>query len=124
DATIVTYGLGVQWAFEEALHQAEANGASLEVIDLRTLVPWDREMVLASVAKTNRLLVLYEATYTGGFGAEVAASIAEHGFYYLDAPPLRVAAEDLPVPFSRSLEDEIFSARARLRPAVEKLLAF
>lgn len=124
DATIVTYGLGVQWAFEEALHQAEANGASLEVIDLRTLVPWDREMVLASVAKTNRLLVLYEATYTGGFGAEVAASIAEHGFYHLDAPPLRVAAEDLPVPFSRSLEDEIFSARARLRPAVEKLLAF
>uniref|UniRef100_UPI000A85956A transketolase C-terminal domain-containing protein n=1 Tax=Rhodothermus marinus TaxID=29549 RepID=UPI000A85956A len=67
DATIVTYGVGVHWALEEAAWWAE-RGVSLEVIDLRTLIPWDREAVLASVQKTNRLLVLHEATRTAGFG--------------------------------------------------------
>lgn len=124
DATIVTYGLGVHWALEEAAHQQEANGVAIEVVDLRTLAPWDRETVLASLAKTNRVVILYEAAYTGGFGAEVAARIAEEGFTLLDAPPVRVAAEDLPVPFSINLEKEIFSAQSRLRPAVERVLAF
>lgn len=124
DATIVTYGLGVHWALEEAAYQQVKHGRSIEVIDLRTLVPWDRETVLASLAKTNRVLVLYEATYTGGFGAEVAARITEDGFSLLDAPPMRVAAEDLPVPFSINLEKEIFSAQARLRPTLEKLLDY
>jgi 2-oxoisovalerate dehydrogenase E1 component len=124
DATVVTYGLGVHWALEEATYQKETKGVSIEVIDLRTLAPWDRNTVLASLAKTNRLLVLYEATYTGGFGAEVAAEMAEAGFTDLDAPPVRVAAEDLPVPFARPLEREIFSAQPKLRPALERLLAF
>jgi 2-oxoisovalerate dehydrogenase E1 component len=124
DATIVTYGLGVHWALEAAAHQEETGGASIEVIDLRTLAPWDHEMVMDSLAKTNRVLVLYEATYTGGFGAEVAAEIAEVGFTALDAPPMRVAAEDLPVPFARPLERNIFSAQPKLRPALERLLAF
>jgi len=123
DATLVTYGLGVQWAQEEAAYQA-TRGVSLEVIDLRTLIPWDRGAVLASVARTNRLLLLHEASLTGGFGAEVAATIAEEAFSYLDAPPMRVAGEDLPVPFSSNLEQEIYSARPRLRPALEKLLAY
>ena len=123
DATIVTYGLGVHWALDEAAHQQE-KGISVEVIDLRTLVPWDRETVLASLAKTSRVVILYEATYTGGFGAEVAASIAEEGFTLLDAPPIRVAAEDLPVPFSINLEKEIFSAQPKLRPALERVLDF
>lgn len=124
DATIVTYGLGVHWALEEAGHQHDTSGASIEVVDLRTLAPWDRDTVLSSVAKTNRVLVLYEATYTGGFGAEVAAQIAEAGFKDLDAPPTRVAAEDLPVPFAKPLERDIFSAQSKLRPALERLLAF
>ena len=124
DATIVTYGIGVHWALEEAAHQAEANGASIEVIDLRTLVPWDRETVRASLEKTNRVLVLHEATRTGGFGAELAAELTEQHFTLLDAPPTRVAAEDLPVPFARPLEREIFSAESKLRPALERLLAF
>jgi 2-oxoisovalerate dehydrogenase E1 component len=124
DATIITYGLGVRWALEEAEHQQETNGASIEVIDLRTLVPWDRETVLASLAKTHRVLVLYEATYTGGFGAEVAARIAEEGFSHLDAPPMRVGGADLPIPFSINLERDIFSAQARLRPKLEALLRF
>jgi len=124
DATIVTYGVGVHWALAEAEHQAEANGVELEVVDLRTLVPWDRETVRASLDNTNRLLVLHEATRTAGFGAEVAAELGEIGFELLDAPITRVAAEDLPVPNAKPLEDEIFSAKARLRPTVEKLLAF
>ena len=124
DATIVTYGVGVHWALDEAEHQAEANGAEIEVVDLRTLVPWDRETVRQSLDKTNRLLVLHEATRTAGFGAEVAAELGEIGFTLLDAPITRVAAEDLPVPNAKPLEDEIFSAKSRLRPTVEALLAF
>ncbi len=124
DATIVTYGLGVHWALEEAAHQQETHGVSIEVIDLRTLIPWDRETLLQSLEKTNRVVILYEATYTCGFGAEVAASIAEEGFTLLDAPPVRVAAEDLPVPFSINLEKEIFSAQPKLRPALERVLGF
>jgi 2-oxoisovalerate dehydrogenase E1 component len=124
DATIVAYGLGVHWALEEAEHQAEVNGADLEVVDLRTLIPWDRETVRESLEKTNRLLVLHQATRTAGFGAELAAELGEIGFKLLDAPITRVAAEDLPVPNAKPLEDEIFSAQARLRPKVEELLAF
>ena len=124
DATVVTYGVGVHWALEEAAYQQAERGVSLEVVDLRTLVPWDEAAVLASVEKTGRLLVLHEATYTAGFGAEVAAQMAERAFKLLDAPPVRVAAEDLPVPFSKGLEADCFSARPKLRPALEKLLAF
>ena len=124
DATIVTYGVGVHGALAEAEHQSAENGAELEVVDLRTLVPWDRETVRESLQATNRLLVLHEATRTAGFGAEVAAELGETAFELLDAPITRVAAEDLPVPNAKPLEDEIFSAEARLRPRVEALLAF
>jgi 2-oxoisovalerate dehydrogenase E1 component len=124
DATIVTYGVGVHWALEEAAHQADANGAEVEVVDLRTLVPWDRETVRRSLASTNRLLVLHEATRTAGFGAELAAELGEVAFESLDAPVTRVAAEDLPVPNARPLEADIFSAQSRLRPRLEQLLAF
>lgn len=124
DATIVTYGLGVNWALEEAEHMERAHGKEIEVIDLRTLIPWDREAVLASLKKTSRLLVLHEATITSGFGAEVSARITEEAFEFLDAPPVRVGALDLPVPFSINLEKEVFSARARLRPALERLLDY
>jgi 2-oxoisovalerate dehydrogenase E1 component len=124
DATVVTYGVGVQWALAEAEHQAAQNGVALEVVDLRTLIPWDRATVRQSLSKTNRLLVLHEATRTAGFGAELAAELAEVAFTELDAPPMRVAAEDLPVPFAKPLEDEIFSATRHLRETVERLLSF
>jgi 2-oxoisovalerate dehydrogenase E1 component len=124
DATIVTYGVGVHWALAEAEHQAEAKGVEVEVVDLRTLVPWDRETVRESLDKTNRLLVLHEATRTAGFGAELAAELGEIGFKLLDAPITRVAAADLPVPNAKPLEDDIFSAEARLRPKLDALLAF
>lgn len=123
DVTIVTYGIGVVWALEEAAFQAE-QGVSVEVVDLRTLVPWDQETVLTSLAKTNRLVMLHEATYTAGFGAEVCAQVAQVGFQHLDAPPMRVASEDLPVPFSIHIEKELFSAHAKLRAAVQTVVTF
>jgi 2-oxoisovalerate dehydrogenase E1 component len=123
DVTVVTWGVGVRWALDEAARRAET-GVEVEVVDLRTLVPWDRETVRASLAKTNRLVVLHEAARTGGFGAEVAAQLAEEAFDLLDAPPVRVAGADLPIAFSKQIEDEVYSARARLAAALDKVLAF
>jgi 2-oxoisovalerate dehydrogenase E1 component len=96
---------------------------SLEVIDLRTLVPWDRDAVLASVNKTTRALVLHEAPLTGGFGGEVAAAIGQEAFAWLDAPVTRVAGLDMPVPFSKALE-EIYSPKGRLLAALREVLAY
>ncbi|MFN3597555.1 MAG: thiamine pyrophosphate-dependent enzyme [Rubricoccaceae bacterium] len=121
--TLVTWGVGVWWAEQAAAAWAE-RGASLEVIDLRTLVPWDRAAVRASLAKTSRLVVLHEAARTAGFGAEVAAQLAEEAFDLLDAPPARVAGADLPIAFARQIEAEIYSARARLDDAIERTLAY
>ena len=123
DATIVAWGLAVHWALEEAAW-FEERGKQLEVIDLRTLTPWDRETVLASLERTSRLLVVHEAPRTAGFGAEIAAEIAEAGFELLDAPPVRVTGLDTPIPFSKNLEAGIYSARSRLRDALERLLAY
>ncbi|MEM6327459.1 MAG: dehydrogenase E1 component subunit alpha/beta [Bacteroidota bacterium] len=124
DLTLVTWGVGVQWALRLAQDLTEAGRADIEVIDLRTLVPWDRETVQASVTKTGRALVLHEAARTAGFGAEITAEIAERWFHELDAPPVRVAGADLPVPFSAFIESEVYSATARLGAAVDRLLAY
>lgn len=123
DATIVTYGVGVHWALEEARRLKE-QGRSVEIVDLRTLIPWDRETVLRSLRKTNRLLVLHEAPRTGGFGAEVAAQITEEGFEWLDAPPIRVGSENLPVPFSIRMEKDLYSAASKFRNALDRLLSY
>ncbi len=123
DATIATYGLGVRWALEVADKLAEEN-YQVEVIDLRTLAPWDRDTVTESVRKTGRLLVLQEAPLAAGFGGEIAASVSEAVFEFLDAPPVRVAAESTPIPFSSTLEQEVYSARINLEDALRKLLAF
>jgi 2-oxoisovalerate dehydrogenase E1 component len=122
DATIVTYSVGVSWALDAAERLAE-EGRKVEVIDLRTLLPWDRETVLRSVRKTGRALVLHEAPTTGGFGGEVAAVIGSEAFDALDAPVSRLGALDTPVPFSKALE-EVFSPRTRLLPALRALLAY
>lgn len=101
DITIVTYGFGVHWALEALNTNPEI---SADLIDLRTLLPWDKETVSASVKKTGKLIILHEATLTGGVGGEIAAFIAEHCFEYLDAPVVRSASLDTAVPMSSELE--------------------
>ena len=101
DLTIVSYGLGVHWAME-ALDQNK--NISADLIDLRTLLPWDQETVIASVKKTGKVIILHEDTFTGGIGAEIAAVIASDCFAYLDAPIVRSASLDTPVPMSSKLE--------------------
>jgi 2-oxoisovalerate dehydrogenase E1 component beta subunit len=101
DVSVITWGAMVHTADQAA---SKLDDVSVEIIDLRTVMPWDREAVLASVRKTSKVLVLHEDTRTGGFGAEIAATIAEEAFEDLDAPIRRIAAPDTPVPFSPALE--------------------
>ena len=103
DISLITWGAMVYTATEAAEKLAE-EGLSVEILDLRTLTPWDKGAVLDSVEKTSKALVLHEDTHTGGFGAEIAATIAEEAFESLDAPVRRIAAPDTPVPFSPPLE--------------------
>jgi 2-oxoisovalerate dehydrogenase E1 component beta subunit len=100
DVSVITWGAMVYTA-EDAAKQVDA---SVEIIDLRTVLPWDKQAVLASVRKTSKVLVLHEDTRTGGFGGEIAATIADEAFEDLDAPVKRIAAPDSPIPFSPVLE--------------------
>jgi len=104
DVSVVTWGAMVHTAAQAAERLAGEDRLSVEIVDLRTLIPWDKEAVLASVEKTSRALILHEDTRTAGFGAEIAATIAEEAFEHLDAPLRRIAAPDTPVPFSPPLE--------------------
>ncbi|MFP3900662.1 MAG: thiamine pyrophosphate-dependent enzyme [Acidimicrobiia bacterium] len=123
DATVVTYGAGVGWALAAADRLAGEGAADVEVVDLRTLRPWDRETVVDSVRRTSRVLVAHEAPLTGGFGGEVAATLADEAFAWLDAPVRRVGGLDTPIPFAPTLE-ATWSAEGRLLGALRDLLAF
>ena len=123
DATIVTYGYLVQQSLEAA-RILEIKGVSVEVIDLRTLNPLDEDTVYDSVRKTNRALLVHEDTLTAGFGAEIAARIAEHCFEHLDAPIMRVAAMDIPVPYSPPLEDAMLPNKQNIITAIEHLVRY
>jgi 2-oxoisovalerate dehydrogenase E1 component len=123
DATIVTYGATVQRAFAAANQLAE-NGISAEVIDLRSLSPWDQERVYESVKKTNRALVLYEDAMSWGYGAEIAARIADDCFPWLDAPVKRVASTDTYVGYAPQLEDAILPQVEDVKRALQELVKF
>ncbi len=123
DLSIISYGATVHLCVEVA-RMLEREGASVEVVDLRSLAPLDRESVLESVRKTSRALVVHEANLTAGFGAEIAALIAEEAFDYLDAPVARVASLDVPVPFSPPLEMAMLPSVDKIAQAARRLLAY
>jgi pyruvate/2-oxoglutarate/acetoin dehydrogenase E1 component len=118
DATVVTYGAGVDLALRAA------EGLDVEVVDLRTVWPIDRELVLESVARTSRLLVLQEPPRSSGVAPLVCALIAQEGFVHLDAPPAIVAPPDTPVPFAPELEDAYLPSADGVRAALEDLLGY
>jgi pyruvate/2-oxoglutarate/acetoin dehydrogenase E1 component len=124
DLSIVTYGATVYTAEEAAERLDREDGISVEVLDLRTLAPFDEEAVLESVRRTSRALVLHEDTLTGGFGAEIAARIAEKAFDSLDAPVVRIAAADTPSPFSPPLEDAFLPNAEKVVEAARRMLAY
>jgi 2-oxoisovalerate dehydrogenase E1 component len=120
DLSIITYGMGVNWAKEILGLMPEVNA---DVLDLRTLLPWDKEAVEQTVKRTNRVIVLHEDTLTGGIGGEVAAWISENCFPHLDAPVMRVASLDTAIPFAPTLENN-FLAKGRLKNKIEELLKY
>ena len=122
DLTLVAYGVAVHWA-KDAAKVLSAEGFEIEVVDLRTLLPWDKETVLESVRRTSKVLVLHEAPLTGGFGAEVAATISQEAFGDLDAPVTRLGGSDTPIPFAEALE-EMLSPKPDLLPTLRRLLKY
>jgi len=119
DITIIAYGWAVHWAKEVT----DENNLSAEILDLRTLIPWDQEAVVEAVKKTGKVIIVHEDTLTGGIGAELAAWISEHCFQFLDAPVKRVGSLDTPVPLAKSLEEN-FLAKSQLHSAIQTLLNY
>ena len=124
DVTVVTYGATVQRALVAANQIAEEGGPSVEIIDLRTLSPWDHEAVYASVKKTGRVIVAYEDSISWGYGAEIAARIADDCFSWLDAPVKRVASTDTFVGYAPSLEDAILPQVETFRTAYAEIMTY
>ncbi|PYQ00680.1 MAG: alpha-ketoacid dehydrogenase subunit beta [Acidobacteria bacterium] len=120
DVSIVTYGAMLQIALEAA-EAAARDGIDVEVVDLRTLLPIDEESVLSTAAKTGKVIVLHEATLTGGPGGEIAGLVAERAFEHLDAPVMRVAPPDTPVPYSPPLEETFLPNAAKVGEAIRAI---
>ncbi|MGK2961428.1 MAG: alpha-ketoacid dehydrogenase subunit beta [Gemmatimonadaceae bacterium] len=123
DVSIITYAATV-WKSLEAAEELEKEGLSVEVIDLRSLAPLDDEAILATVRKTNRVLIVHEDTRTGGVAGEITARISEMAFEWLDAPVLRVTAADVPLPYSPPLEDYVLPQTADIVKAVRRLAEY
>ena len=120
DITIITYGAGVQWATEYANQYKDF---SIEILDLRTLIPLDYEAIRKAVAATGKVLILHEDNVTGGFGGEISAWISEHCFELLDAPVMRCGSLDTPIPFNIELEQQ-YMAKSRLDGVIKKLVRY
>ncbi len=123
DISIITYGVGVHLALEAA-EQIDREGVSVEVLDLRTIVPMDKEAISRSVAKTNKVLIVHEDNKTGGVGAEIAAAIAEDHFEELDGPILRVAGADTHIPYAPTLEEAVIPNVDDVVTALRRLAAY
>jgi 2-oxoisovalerate dehydrogenase E1 component len=119
ELSIITYGMGVHWAKQIV----KELGVSADIVDLRTLLPWDKDAVMETVKKTGRVLIAHEDCLTGGIGGEIAAWIAENCFSYLDAPVMREGSLDTAVPFSPPLEQN-FLPKDRIKKKIEELVAF
>lgn len=125
DISLITYGMMLHHSLKAAETVQAEDGISVEVIDLRTISPLDKEAVLKSVEKTGKALVVYEDNLTGGFGAEVAAIIAEEGFDSLDGPVTRVAAPDVPIsPYAGVLEEYVLPNAEKITKAIRDLAAY
>ena len=122
DVTLVTYSSMVKTCLNAAEKLAK-EGVSCEVVDLRTLVPLDYETVLASIAKTNRVVVVHEASKRGGIGSDIVAEINERAFDLLDAPPIRVGALNIPIPYSAILESAVLPDEDNVIEAVRKTMS-
>jgi 2-oxoisovalerate dehydrogenase E1 component len=120
EISIITYGAGVHWAEDYA---SEHTDISIDILDLRTLLPLDYEAIQAAVKRTGKVLLLHEDSLFGGIGGEIAAWIAENCFQYLDAPVMRCASLDTPIPFNVELEQN-FLAKARLHDYIQKLVRY
>lgn len=124
DLSIITFGAQTLNALDAAEQMETDDGVSVEVIDLRTLAPLDKDAILDTVKKTNRAIVLHESSITGGIGGEISAIIAEEAFEWLDAPVIRIASIDSPVPFAPELEDYYLPGLAEIVDACRKLAAY
>ncbi|MCF7806220.1 MAG: MFS transporter, partial [Simkaniaceae bacterium] len=123
ELTVVSWGMPLVFAAELAV-QLEKEGMSIEVIDLRTIVPYDFDAIFNSMKKTGKVLIIHEAAKNCGFGAEIAARCAEEGFEYLDAPVKRLTGLDCPVAYSKVLEDEILPQKSGIERAIRELVEF
>ena len=125
DVSVISYGMMMHHSLKAAEAVEQEDGLSVEVIDLRSISPWDKKCVLNSVKKTGKALVVYEDNITGGFGAEVAATIAQDGFEYLDGPVTRVASPDVPIaPYAGGLEEFVLPNPEKIAAAIRKLAAY
>ncbi|MAV58766.1 MAG: dehydrogenase [Candidatus Marinimicrobia bacterium] len=122
DLTIISYGLAVHWALEKAMKLNDK--IDVEVVDLVSIYPYDKDIISKSVKKTNRVIILHEANLTGGVGAEISAFINEELFEHLDAPVTRLASLDTPVPFSSNLEKEIYFPLNRIENKIETIIKY
>ncbi|MBI5216437.1 MAG: alpha-ketoacid dehydrogenase subunit beta [Ignavibacteriae bacterium] len=123
DITVITYHNGVHWSLSAAETMAK-EGIEVEVVDLRSLMPLDKEAILRSVKKTGKVLIVHEDTLTGGIGGEISAMITEHAFEFLDAPIRRVASLDTPVPYAPTLEEAFLPSAKKVVVELQKLAAY
>ena len=124
DLTVVSYGLSLWDSINAAKKLEEEEDCSIEVIDIRTIIPLDVETIFNSVKKTNKIIVIHEDTFTGGFGADIAARIADNCFQYLDGPVKRIAAKDTHIPYSPILEDAVLPNKQKIYNGIKELLKY